>query len=223
MTISTLIDKHDTAEIVRDQIAAILAIESATQVTLATTAAKPSPNDWKLRVYQERADLWEGIPGENDDRSAVVNVRWDTSMFDANASNIVERQKSSTTITIDCYGYGKSRDAGAAGHVCGDQAAAEAAQRATRLVRNILMSAEYVYLGLRGVVWRRWVESITMMPPQQDNNNVYHVVAARVAIRVEFNEYSPQFVPQPLELLTADVIRADDGQVVIDADYDYTV
>lgn len=222
MTIATLIDKQDNAEIVRDQIAAILALESAAQVALATTAAKPDPNDWKLRVYQERANPWENLPSKTSDRSPVVNVWWDSSAFEANASNIVERQKSSTVINIDCYGYGKSANVGAGGHTCGDQDAAETVQRAVRLVRNILMAAEYTYLGLRGVVWRRWVDSITMMQPQQDNQNVHHVVGARLAFRVEFNEYSPQVVPETLDLLTADVLRAEDGEIVVEADYDYT-
>lgn len=222
MTIATLIDKQDNAEIVRDQIAAILAVESAAQVALATTAAKPDPNDWKLRVYQERANPWENLPSKTSDRSPVVNVWWDSSAFEANASNIVERQKSSTVINIDCYGYGKSANAGAGGHTCGDQDAAETVQRAVRLVRNILMAAEYTYLGLRGVVWRRWVDSITMMQPQQDNQNVHHVVGARLAFRVEFNEYSPQVVPETLDLLTVDVLRAEDGEIAVEADYDYT-
>lgn len=222
MTIATLIDKQDNAEIVRDQIAAILALESAAQVALATTAAKPDPNDWKLRVYRERANPWENLPSKTSDRSPVVNVWWDSSAFEANASNIVERQKSSTVINIDCYGYGKSANVGAGGHTCGDQDAAETVQRAVRLVRNILMAAEYTYLGLRGVVWRRWVDSITMMQPQQDNQNVHHVVGARLAFRVEFNEYSPQVVPETLDLLTADVLRAEDGEIVVEADYDYT-
>lgn len=222
MTIATLIDKQDTAEIVRDQIAAILALESAAQVALATTAGKPDPNEWKLRVYQERSNPWENLPAENGDIPPVVNVWWDSSTFEMAASNIVERQKSAATINIDCYGYGKSADDGGTGHVAGDRNAAETVQRAVRLVRNILMAGEYTYLGLRGTVWRRWVDSITMMQPQQDNQNVHHIVAARLAFRVEFNEFSPQVQPETLELLTVDVQRTEDNQIVVEADYDYT-
>lgn len=222
MTIATLIDKQDTAEIVRDQIAALLALESVAQVALATAAAKPDPNLWKLRVFQERANPWEEFPSKTSDDSPIVNVWWDTSTFEAQASNISERQKSSTIINIDCYGYGKSANVVAGGHSCGDQSAAEAVQRAVRLVRNILMAAEYTYLGLRGTVWRRWVDSITVFQPQQDNQNAHHIVGARLAFRVEFNEYSPQVVPETLDLLTVDVIRTEDSQVVVEADYDYT-
>lgn len=221
MTITTLIDKQDNVEVVRDQIAAILALETVAQVALATTAGKSNPDDWKFRVYLERSNPWENLPGHNGDDSPIVNVWWDASSFDMAASNIVERQKATATINIDCYGYGKSADVPAGGHTAGDRKAAEAVQRAVRLVRNILMAAEYTYLGLRGTVWRRWVESITMMQPQQNNQNVNHIVAARLAFRVEFNEFSPQVEAETLELLTTEVRRTEDDQIVVEADYAY--
>ena len=196
--ITTLIDKQDAAEIVRDKIALILATETVNQVNLATTAGKPDPDDWKLRVYKERANPWENMPSKKNDPSPVVNVWWDTSSFEGNASNISERQKSTTIFNIDCYAYGKSKNITNGGHTCGDQSAAENVQRATRLVRNILMAAQYTYLELQGTVWRRWIDSITMLQPQQDNQNVHHIVASRVAFRVEFNETSPQVEPNEL-------------------------
>lgn len=221
MSITTLIDKQDTAEIVRDQVAAILALESASQQALAGAAGK-DPELWKLRVYQERSNPWENLPSKTEDRSPVVNVWWDASTFDMGASNIVERQKSSATINVDCYGYGRSANDPAGGHVAGDQNAAETAQRAVRLVRNILMAGVYTYLGLQGVVWRRWVDSITIFQPQQDNQNVQQIVGARVSFRVDFNEYSPQVEPVTLELLSVVVKRTEDDQIVAEADYDYT-
>ena len=221
MAIPALIDKQDTAEIVRDQISAILALEVASQVQLAAAAAR-DPDDYRLRVFQERSSPWEVFPSNVTNTTPVVNVSWDTSTFDGNASNAIERQKSVALYNLDCYGYGVSRDVPAGGHSAGDQNATEEAQRAVRLVRNILMAAEYTYLDLRGVVWRRWVNSISLFQPQQDNQNVHHVAAARVVLRVEFNEYSPQFELETLDLLTVDVHRTEDDQIVIEADYDYT-
>lgn len=217
-----LIDKQDTVEIVRDQIAAILALEVSSQMSLATAAGK-DPELWKLRVFQERATPWENLPSKTQDRSPIVNVWWDSCTFDMSASNVVERQKSSASINIDCYGYGKSANNPGGGHVAGDQNAAEVAQRAVRLVRNILMAGEYTYLALRGVVWRRWVDNISIFQPQQDSENVHHIVGARLSFRVEFNEYSPQVQPVTLELLSVDVKRTEDNEIVVEADYDYTV
>lgn len=223
MTIATLIDKQDNVEIIRDQISAILALESVAQVALATAASKTDPSDWKIRVFQERANPWEEFPPHTSDASPLVNVWWDSSSFDMSTSNILERQKSATTFNLDCYGYGRSGDNPAGGHHCGDQGAAVAVQRAVRLVRNILMAAEYTYLGLRGTVWRRWIDSITIFQPPQDNQNAQNVVGARLSFRVEFNEFSPQIVPETLDLLTVDVQRTEDNEIVVEADYDYTL
>jgi len=49
------------------------------------------------------------------------------------------------------------------------------------------------------------------------------IVGARVAFRVIFNEFSPQVVPETLEFLSIGVINADDGEILLEADYDYTL
>ena len=56
--ISELIDKQDNFEIVRDQIAAILVNEVASQMALATAEAK-DPEDWNLQIFTERSNPWE--------------------------------------------------------------------------------------------------------------------------------------------------------------------
>ncbi len=220
MTITTLIDKQDNVEIVRDEIAAILVTEVAAQMALATLAAK-DPNDWKLRIFTERSNPWEQWLNNQDDRSPIVNIWIDGAAYDRGASNVSERQKTEATFNIDCYGYGRSRSDGAAGHIPGDQEAALEVQRALRLVRNILMAATYTYLGLRGLVWSRWPQSMTIFQPQMDGQTVQQVVGARLAFRVEFNEFSPQVEAQILELVAVDVIRAEDGEILLEADYAY--
>lgn len=221
MTISTLIDKQDSFEIIRDQIAAILAIEVASQMQLATDGGE-DPNDWKLRIFTERSNPWEQLLNEQSDQSPIVNVWYDNSNFDPSGSNIVERQKTEGVFNIDCYGYGMSKDDGGTGHVPGDKEAAFEVQRALRLVRNILMAAEYTYLSLRGLVWQRWPQAVTVLQPQIDARQIQQIVGARLAFRVVFNEFSPQVEAETLELLSVDVIRAEDGEIYFEADYDYT-
>jgi hypothetical protein len=221
--ITELIDKQDNYEIIRDEIAAILALEVASQMALATAAAK-DPDDWKLRIFTERSNPWEQfLDGEVIDRSPIINVWFDSENFDPKASNAIERQKSEAVFNIDCYGHGVSSDNIAGGHNPGDQEAALEVQKAVRLVRNILMAAEYTYLGLRGTVWSRWPQTITVFQPQLDGRNVSQVVGARVALRVEFNEFSPQVPSVELELVSIDVKRTEDGEIVAEADYDYTI
>jgi len=218
--IDTLIDKQDNFEIIRDEIAAILKVESTNQMTLATDAGKDA-DEWKLRVFTERSNPWEQWLNEQSDRSPIVNVWYDNSNFDPKASNVMERQKAEAVFNIDCYGFAVSSDDAAGGHKPGDREAALKVQQALRLVRNILMAAEYTYLGLRGLVWSRWPQSVSMFQPQQGSDTVQQIVGARLAFRVVFNEFSPQITGDVLELVSASVLRAEDGEIVIAADYEY--
>lgn len=222
MTIDSLIDKQDNFEIVRDQIAAILVAETASQQSLATAAAK-DPDDWKLRVFTERSNPWEQFLNGPTDKSPLVNIWYDNSSFDPKASNVMERQKADGVFNIDCYGYGESANLVAGGHTPGDQEAAFEVQKAIRLIRNILMAAEYTYLGLRGLVWSRWPQTVTVFQPQMDGRAIQQVVGARLAFNVSFNEFAPQITEETLEFLSIDVKRTEDGEIVLEADYDYTL
>ena len=217
-----LINKKDNFELVRDQIAGILALETLAQVALATAGSEPDPDDWKLRIFTERSNPWEQFLNDDTDKSPLVNVWYDGSTFDESGSNIVERQKTVGIFNIDCYGYAISEDDGA-GHKPGDREAAFEAQKAARLVRNILMAAENTYLQMRGLVWQRWPQAVNIFQPQQNDRPIQNIVAGRLTFRVVFNEFSPQVVGDILEYLAVDVKRAEDGSIYFEADYDYTV
>jgi len=220
VTIDALIDKQDSFEIVRDRIAAILATEVASQMQLATAAGK-DPSDWKLRIFSERSNPWEQFLDATGDQSPVINVWYESSVFPPGKSNLSERQTSETTYNIDCIGFGISKDGGGAGHLPGDRAAAFEVHRALRLVRNILMASDYAYLGLKGTVGHRWPQSVTVFQPQLDGSSIQKIDGARIALKVSFNEFSPQATPSTLELLSVDVFRAEDGEILLEADYDY--
>ena len=156
-----------------------------------------------------------------DDRTPIVNIWFENTSYDKATSSIVERQKSDATYNIDCYGFGLNRDGQDGGHISGDEDSAREVQRAARLVRNILMSSEYTYLGMRGVVWQRWPQSITQFQPQLDDRSSQNVTGIRIAFNVMFNEFSPQFEPAELCELALDINRADNGQLITTALYDY--
>lgn len=228
MTIGALIDKEDAFEIVRDKLGLILATESAAQQALATAGGE-DPDLWKLRVYIERSNPWEAFRGAPSDRSPIVNVRVDNIDFPKSKGNVVSRQEATTTYNIDVYGLGVSADVIAGGHTPGDSGAALTVHRGVRLVRNILMAAHYVYLDLEytngdRVVSGRWMRTIPMYQPQIDNRAIEQVYAARLALDVSFNEYSPQVTDEHdvLELISVDVKRTGDGQIIAEADFDYS-
>ena len=73
------------------------------------------------------------------------------------------------------------------GHEAGDASSALEAQRAVRLVRNILMAADNTYLGFdrrNGFLWKRWIGNIQFFQPDIDGRYVQNVTGARIALNV---------------------------------------
>lgn len=224
--IKQLIDKQDRVEIIRDEIASILAVEFANQQALATAAGR-DPEEWNVRVFTERAIPWAlYIDAPEQDAAAaqpIVNISIEDWNFDQSASNVVRDQKATAVYHVDCYGYGISRTDNDGGHIPGDLTAALRAQRAVRLVRNILMSGHYTYLGQRGVVWRRWLRSVTAFQPALDAQAVQRVQGVRMQFEVDFSELSPQVQPVELSLVTTTVHWAETGEVLFRTDYPRTI
>lgn len=222
--IDTLIDKVDNVEVVRDLIGGILATEIAEQQILAVAAAQ-NPDDYKLRIFTERSNPWEQwlnvIP--STDLSPLVNVWFESETFDPKTSDTFERQKAEAQYNIDCYAFAFSEDVIAGGHKPGDREAAFEVARAVRLVRNILRSNVNQLLlngGKNGFIWNTWINSITAFQPESDPGvAVQNVLAMRVVLQVDFNEFSPQPIENILELVTVDVHRTEDGEIVLEADY----
>jgi hypothetical protein len=125
------------------------------------------------------------------------------------------------TYNIDCYGRGLSADDGGSGHIAGDKQGSQTAQRAIRLVRNFLMSNINTYLQLRGTVWQRWFTSITVFQPQLDVNPLQQVTGARLSLRVRMTELSPQQTPGTLCEVGVDINRAENGEILAQAEYVY--
>lgn len=222
MAIQLLINKRDNSELVRDELAAILLAETASQQALALGAdPAQDPDLWKLRVFVERSNPWEEFLDATDgdlDTTPIVNVALDNVSYDPRASNSIQRQKATAVYNIDCYGCGISAADGA-GHSPGDESAALEAQRCARLVRNILMAEVYAYLGMRGTVWGRWPQSLTMFQPQMEGRSLQRIAAVRFALQVDFNEFSPETQGELLELISVRVRRAETGEVFFDADF----
>lgn len=220
--IQGLIDKQDNFEIVRDKIGSILVNEVASQKGLAVNDGK-DPALWDLAIYLERSSAFENYLNSETDVVPIVNIWADNINFDGSASNISERQKATCIYNIDCYGFGKSSDVVAGGYLAGDEQANYTVQRAVRLVRNILFASNYTYLDLRGLVWQRWLQSIVFYQPEINANAIQKVSAARLSFQVMFNELSPQFEGENLEIVSVDIKRELDGQLIAEADYDYTI
>lgn len=219
--IETLIESPDGFEIIRDKILSILATEIANQQILAVAAGK-DPALWALKIYSERANPWEQWINDQSDLTPICNVWYDNTAYPMSGGDVVGRQKNEAVYNLDLYACGVSA-ATQTGQAPGDKEAAYTVHRALRLVRNILMAGEYTYLGYRGTVGRRWIDSITVFQPEFEGRVIQQIAGARVAFRVEFNDFSPQYVPSVIEYIATTIRRAEDGQIIARLDVDFTV
>ncbi len=220
--ITTLIDKTDSNELVRDQLAAILAVEVANQRVLAAAAAK-DPNDYSFTIYTEKSRPWE------TDKFPCVNIIFDNDRFDNKNSNNIDRQRVIGTYHIDCYAKKNTNDS-----QTGDERASREADRIARLVRNILMMNEYTYLlfgsreALAGtiptqLVFSRYIQRREKWQPDIRTEGFENVIACRLTTEVVYDEFSPQTETVDFETIINSCIRGEDDEVLFGAEYDMTV
>ena len=215
--ITSLIEKKDTFQIVRDQIAAILKLNVTNQMALAAASGKDETL-WDLRVFSERNNPWEEFQDAEGPKSPIVNVWYDSSDFDDAGSSSVNNQKTNAMYNVDIYACGVSAET-ADGHSPGDESAALTLHNAACLVRNILMAGVYTYLGLRGTVWGRKVTAVNIFQPSADNATVQNIIGARISFRVTFTEESPQVDGVLLEAIAIQVDRAENGEILVQMEY----
>ena len=215
--ITSLIEKKDTFQIVRDQIAAILKLNVTNQMSLAAASGKDETL-WDLRVFSERNNPWEEFQDAEGPKPPIVNVWYDSSDFDDAGSSSVNNQKTNAMYNVDIYACGVSAET-AEGHSSGDESAALTLHNAACLVRNILMAGVYTYLGLRGTVWGRKVTAVNIFQPSADNATVQNIIGARISFRVTFTEESPQVDSVLLEAIAIQVDRAENGEILVQMEY----
>lgn len=225
MTIAELIDKQDGSEAVRDAIATILATETAAQQVLAPLADPvQDARLYALRVFKERTQPWTEFVAasqrrdEQIDVAPIVNVRFESANIDRGSSNAIDCQTYDGRFYVDCFGYGVAEGEGT-GHIPGDRRAALEAQRAARLVRNILMAGRYTYLGDRDLVGRRLItslESLDVEPPEEGVN----VKAVRLVLEVRYLETAPQVQADVSGGLDIDITSLADGEVLAEVSFD---
>ncbi len=221
--ITSLIDKQDNYEIIRDLVAQILVDEVANQVSLAS--GEPDPSLWDFSIFTERSNPFilaraaaGGITGEKE----IANVWLDNAVFVD--GNVVDRKQPSTTINIDCVSVkSSSNNAGGGVTQSADERASLDAERIGRLVRNILMADVYTYLTLRGVVGKRWISRMQKFQPDRDDQPVENAMGFRVVLEVSHLEFSPQATPNDLDLIVTEIRRDEvSGEVLASVTVDTT-
>lgn len=203
------IEKVDTFEIVRTQIARILRANLSNLTDSLINRAK---------VYEERHNPWEHFRDATSDLPPIINVWFDSMQCDDRKGDTVQRQTYTGIYNIDVYTMGVSSSI-ASGHVPGDMKSSLLGQQAIRMVRNILSSSRNVVLQMQGTVWSRKFGAITTFQPQQDENSVQNITGARLCFEVTFNETSPQYEGEQLEIINIKIVRAENGDILTELEF----
>ncbi len=221
--LQALIDKVDTLELVRDQIAAIILAESLNQQALALVAGK-NPQSWALRVFLERnGNCWHYFTATEDgdddassiDPRPIVNVWHSHTAYDRKRSPPSGPQMATAVYHIDIYGCGIATQT-SRGHDSGEMLAALEVERAYRLIRNTLISPINENLQMLGTVGDRWILSFKVGPvntADSDKPRVEHVGVGRVELEVSFLEYAPEYEGVTIEAIAGTVKRAGNGEI----------
>jgi hypothetical protein len=195
--INTFLENQDNAEKIRDQIAALLTLEIANQRQIAIDKNVPDKRDFDIGVYIENARPWE-LSGDKNP-FPLVNVCLQETAEDARPGSTLNNTKYTGQYVIDCYACGNQKLKDENEFLTDDYLATIKAWKTARIVRNILMSGFYAYLGIRQIVQKRSIKKITTIIPPGLSTSAVAITAARIILEVNFFEQSPQAESTELE------------------------
>jgi hypothetical protein len=210
--INVLIENPDNIERIRDQISAILKIETASQYKMAQEAAKQDAADYRIGIWQEKSRPWQiNEDAEKKNPFPLVNVSLMGFHADGSGGPAIGQKKYTGEIYLDCYASGEFTL-----EQSDETDSAKKAWKVGRIIRNIISSEQYSYLGLRGIVRDiRIAEGKTGDPRNNNENSAQSVTICRLVLSVNYYEDTPQVETTELREYKF-VTTSPDGEVLID-------
>jgi hypothetical protein len=199
-----LIAEPDVAEIVRDQVAAILSLELQNQYQLAVAAEVPRPLDYKIKVYVENERPYDSVNAE--DLLSFINITIPKIDIPRGNSRLGD-QKEAALFHIHCAACGNT-----SGTFRDDKSASLRAWRVMRLVRRIVMADVYTYLGMRKTVGQRHIFLMEAGSPPASDKNALAYKVIRASLEVSFVERSIEAPSVTLEGIDYEV-EPETGEV----------
>jgi hypothetical protein len=175
-----LISDPDNVEKLRNHIAFIIKGETQNQYAIARGQAALDAEDYNFRVFIENARPYD-TEGDEPAIEPIANIMLQKAE-PAAGNPRAGPQKEKAAFIIDCIAFGTDSD-----EDWNEKAAAIRAWKAARVIRRILMSEQYTYLGLRGIVGSRLITSIETGVPE-NGGDALTVVTARIILEVQFME-----------------------------------
>jgi hypothetical protein len=205
-------------EVVTQALGALLALELQNQYDLAVSGGTEDPNDWLSRVYSNRVGPWDITDARvAEPINTDVNVWWSDNTEDKQGST-VRSERGEGTWNIDIYAYGRARATQGGGHTPADIDAKNRLDRWVGIVRQVLMSEQYVVLGspfgANQWCYGRWITGAKTFQPELDANMAVAAVGGRLSLEVKFLLTAPAHLGDVFELLSTCVYRQGDGRLL---------
>lgn len=178
--IEEFFNEPDNVEIIRDQIGAILALELDNQYKMAKERNDAAARDYKVGVYIENDDPLQYL-NEGANPFPLVNISLDSATPEGGSSRI-NRRNMEAEFSLNVYAVGNCDS--------GEDAQTRASLKAwktARLVRNILNAERYAYLGMRGIVGSRELESFRSGMPANTKSAI-RVRIVQITLKVTYAE-----------------------------------
>jgi hypothetical protein len=187
--IKSLITSLDNIEKIRDHISAILKIECTEQYKMAQETGLDNAGDYRIGIWQEKTRPWQiNEDAEKKNPFPLVNVSLMGFHADGSGGPAIGQKKYTGEFYLDCYASGEFNL-----EESDDTDSAKKAWQTGRIIRNIISSEQYSYLGLRGIVRDvRIVEGKTGDPRNQNENSAQSVTICRMTLQVNYYEDTPQ-------------------------------
>ncbi|MBP5696923.1 MAG: hypothetical protein J6X11_09820 [Treponema sp.] len=201
-----LLCEPDNIEYIRDQIGAILAVETDNQYRLAVEAQDPNAKDYKIGVYIENDDPLQFADAEKNP-FPLVNVSLSGTEI-ASGSTSINKHIMSATFLVDVYATGNTD-----GNADPGMRATKKAWKTARIARNILGAENYAYFKMRGVVSGRDIVKFEAGSPTNPQSAM-RVKIVRITLNVDYTEGVAISEGQELELIRA-TISDENGRVLI--------
>jgi hypothetical protein len=210
--ITTLIRNPDNIEIIRDQISAILKIECAAQYEMAMEQEAADAADYRIGIWKEKTRPWQITEdAEKKNPFPLVNVSLMGFHADTPPGPAIGQKKYAGEIYLDCYASGEFDSEDQAD----DTDSALKAWKIGRIIRNILSSEQYSYLGLRGIVRDFRIAEGKTGDPRNNENSAQSVTICRLVLSFNYYEDSPQ--AETLKFLEYKfAVTAPNGEVLFD-------
>jgi hypothetical protein len=176
--IPALVSEPDNIERIRDHLARLLKCETENQCALALRQNAADAKIFDFRIFIENASPYDAE--EELLNGPIVNISLkEVSAVQENARAGMQKQKA--VFVIDCVAAWDE-----SGAEWNARSAAMRAWGTARVIRRILMSAQYMYLRLRSIVGSRNIVSIQSLVKNDDSTP--SVMVARITLEVVYLE-----------------------------------